>query len=92
MPRKSTVRSTRKVKTPRKADSRGRAIPVQRKAVIEVWKNKKDKKFYFHLRSSNGKVVVNNELGYERRVSLVKTLRAMVDVFKEGRFVIQETA
>lgn len=91
MPRKSTVRSIRK-RTPRKSDSRGRAIPIQRKAVIEVWKNKKDKKFYFHLRSSNGKVVVDNGLGYERRVSLVKTLRAMVEIFQDGRFVIQETA
>jgi hypothetical protein len=37
-------------------------------------------------------VVVDNGLGYERRVSLVKTLRAMVEIFQDGRFVIQETA
>jgi uncharacterized protein YegP (UPF0339 family) len=60
--------------------------------VIEVWKNPKDKLFYFHLRSSNGKIVVKNGQGYERRVSLIETLNAMVDVFKEGRFLIQETA
>jgi uncharacterized protein YegP (UPF0339 family) len=65
---------------------------VHRKAVIEIWKSKKDKKFYFHLRSSNGKVVVDNGQGYERRVSLVETLEAMVAIFKEGRFIIQETA
>ena len=60
--------------------------------MIEVWKNPRDKKFYFHLRSSNGKVVVNNKQGYERRVSLVETLDAMINVFKEGRFQIVESA
>jgi hypothetical protein len=88
MSRKSTGRVTQK----RKLDSRGRAMPEHRKAVIEVWKNPRDKKFYFHLRSSNGKVVVNNKQGYERRVSLVETLDAMINVFKEGRFQIVETA
>lgn len=59
--------------------------------MIEIWKGK-DRKFYFHLRSSNGKVVVDNGQGYERRVSLLETLNAMVAIFKEGRFVVQETA
>lgn len=59
--------------------------------MIEIWKSPKDKKFYFHLRSSNGKVVVDNGQGYERRVSLIETLNAMVEIFKAGRFVVQET-
>lgn len=65
--------------------------PIRRKAVIEVWKSPKDKKFYFHLRSSNGKVIVDNGQGYERRVSLVKTLKAMVEIFQAGRFSIKES-
>jgi uncharacterized protein YegP (UPF0339 family) len=65
-------------------------MPVHRKAVIEVWKGK-DSLFYFNLRSSNGKVVVQNPKGYERRVSLMETLNAMADVFKEGRFQIVES-
>ena len=59
--------------------------------MVEIWKSKKDKKFYFHLRSSNGKVVVSNGQGYERRVSLIETLNAMMEVFKTGRIVIQES-
>lgn len=55
-----------------------------------MWKNPKDKLFYFHLRSSNGKIVVENPRGYERRVSLIETLDAMADVFKAGRFMIME--
>lgn len=55
-----------------------------------MWKSKKDKKFYFHLRSSNGKIVVDNGQGYERRVSLIETLESMINVFKEGRYIIQE--
>lgn len=81
----------RKTTPKRKVDSRGRAMPTHRKAVIEVFKGK-DKMFYFHLRSSNGKVVVANPRGYERRVSLMETLDAMADVFREGRFQIVESA
>lgn len=59
--------------------------------MIEIWKSPKDKKFYFHLRSSNGKVVVDNGQGYERRVSLLETLRAMAEIFRAGRIVIKES-
>lgn len=87
---------TTRSKTPRtplrKVDRQGRSIPAKRKAVIEIFKSKKDKKFYFHLRSSNGKVVVDNGQGYERRVDLMKTLDALVSIFKEGRFNISEAA
>lgn len=65
---------------------------VQRKAAIVVWKSKKNKKFYFHLRSSNGKVMVDNGQGYERRVDLIATLEAMINIFKAGRYEIQEVA
>lgn len=84
---------TTRSKTPlRRVDRVGRSIPTKRKALIEIWKSKKDKKFYFHLRSSNGKVVVDNGQGYERRVDLMKTLDALVSIFKEGRYNISEAA
>jgi len=57
-----------------------------------VWKSKKDKKFYFHLESSNGKIIMDNGQGYDRRNNLIATLQAIVDIFKMGRFVIKETA
>lgn len=88
MVRKSSARKT----APRvKVDRAGRKMPAQRKAVIEIWKGK-DRKFYFHLRSSNGKIVVDNGQGYERRVDLIKTLQAVSDIFKQGRFRISEAA
>lgn len=62
----------------------------KRRAAIVVWKSKKDGKFYFHLQSSNGKIVLDNGQGYNRRVDLAKTLEAVRDIFREGRFVIQE--
>lgn len=55
-----------------------------------MWKGK-DKKFYFHLESSNGKIVIQNTQGYERRINLIHTLKAMIEIFKVGRFVIKET-
>ncbi len=66
--------------------------PKKRKASIVVWKSKKDKKFYFHLESSNGKIIMDNGQGYERRNNLVATLQSIVDIFKSNRFVIKETA
>jgi uncharacterized protein YegP (UPF0339 family) len=62
----------------------------KRKGTIEVWKSKKDGKFYFHLLSSNGKVVLPAGQGYNRRTDLIKTLQAVSDIFKEGRFVIKD--
>lgn len=64
----------------------------KRKGSIIVWKSKKDRKFYFHLLSSNGKIVLPAGQGYSRRVDLIKTLQAVVDIFREGRFTIKETA
>lgn len=64
----------------------------KRKGTIEVWKSKKDKKFYFHLRSSNGRIVLPAGQGYNRRVDMITTLQHVCDIFKEGRFVIEETA
>lgn len=94
MPRKSSARKTtpRKRTTQARSDRAGRLMPAHRKAVIEIWKSAKDRKFYFHLRSSNGKIVVDNGQGYERRVDLVKTLKAVSAIFKEGRFRISEAA
>ncbi len=68
------------------------ASPKKRKGSIVVWKSKKDKKFYFHLESSNGKIILQNTQGYERRNNLVATLQAIVDIFKDNRFIIKETA
>lgn len=62
----------------------------RRRAAIVIWKSKKDKKFYFHLRSSNGKVVIDNPQGYDRRVDLIVTLKALSDIFKTGRYEVQE--
>lgn len=91
MRKKSTARPTPKArKAPTRKDSNGRVMPAHRKAAIEIWKSKKDKKFYFRLRSSNGKVMISNNQGYERRVSMLETLRSMVEIFKVGRFVIEE--
>lgn len=78
--------ATKKAKPVKKASP-----PKKRKGSIVVWKSKKDGKFYFHLESSNGKIVIQNTQGYERRVHLVHTLYAMVAIFREGRFVIKET-
>lgn len=62
----------------------------KRKGSIEVWKSKKDRKFYFHLLSSNGKIVLPAGQGYTRRVDLIKTLQSVVDIFREGRFIIKD--
>lgn len=62
----------------------------KRRGSIIVWKSKKDSKFYFHLESSNGKIILPAGQGYNRRVDLIKTLQAVVDIFKEGRFIIRE--
>jgi hypothetical protein len=43
------------------------------------------------LASSNGRVVMDNGQGYNRRNNLVKTLRAVAEIFKEGRFEIRES-
>jgi uncharacterized protein YegP (UPF0339 family) len=67
------------------------ATPRKRKGSIVIWKSKKDRKFYFHLASSNGRVVMDNGQGYNRRNNLVKTLRAVAEIFKEGRFEIRES-
>lgn len=71
---------------------RATAAPRKRRASIVVWKSKKDHKFYFHVASSNGRIVLDNGQGYDRRNNLIKTLRAVADIFKEGRFEIRETA
>lgn len=70
-----------------------RKVPFKkRKGVVVVWKSKKDRKFYFHLESSNGKVILSNNQGYNRRTDLIKTLQSVSDIFREARFVIRETA
>lgn len=81
----------KKAKTPTKRVQTARG-PRKRRAKIVIWKSKKDRKFYFHLESSNGKVVMDNGQGYERRVNLVKTLRSVQDIFTNGRFEIRENA
>lgn len=63
-------------------------VPKKRKSTINIWKSKRDKKFYFHMASSNGKVVLPAGQGYSRRVDLVKTLNAVIAIFREGRVVI----
>lgn len=63
----------------------------QRKSTIHVWKSKKDGKFYFNLVSSNGKITLPAGQGYSRRVDLVKTLKAIVAIFREGRFTFVES-
>lgn len=78
-------------KNPQKKTA-SKSSPKKRKASIVVWKSKKDKKFYFHLVSSNGKIIMDNGQGYERRNNLVATLKSIVDIFKTSRFVIEETA
>lgn len=62
--------------------------PKKRRSMINIWKSKKDSKFYFHLRSSNGKIILPAGQGYSRRVDLVKTLNAVIEIFREGRVVI----
>ena len=62
--------------------------PKKRKSTINIWKSKKDKKFYFHLASSNGKIMLPAGQGYSRRVDLVKTINAVIAIFREGRVVI----
>jgi uncharacterized protein YegP (UPF0339 family) len=57
-----------------------------------VWKSKKDRKFYFHLRSSNGRIVLPAGQGYSRRVDLITTLQHVCDIFTDRRFIIQEAA
>lgn len=64
--------------------------PKKRKSSIDIWKSKKDGKFYFHLRSSNGKIMLPAGQGYSRRVDLVKTLRAVIEIFREGRIAIYD--
>lgn len=64
---------------------------VKRRSTIRVWKSKKDGKFYFDLVSSNGKITLPAGQGYSRRVDLVKTLKSVIDIFREGRFTIVES-
>lgn len=63
-------------------------VVKKRKSQINIWKSRKDGKFYFHMVSSNGKIVLPAGQGYSRRVDLVKTLNAVIDIFREGRLVI----
>lgn len=65
-------------------------MATKRKGTIEIWKSPKDGKFYFHLKSSNGNVVLPAGQGYNRRNDLIKTLQAVADIFMERRFVIKE--
>jgi uncharacterized protein YegP (UPF0339 family) len=60
----------------------------KRKGSIVVWKSAKNHKFYFHLLSSNGKIILPAGQGYNRRNDLIKTLQAVSDIFTEKRFVI----
>lgn len=66
------------------------AAPKKRKSKIEIWKSKKDKKFYFHLVSSNGKITLPAGQGYSRRIDLIRTLREVIDIFKTGRLTITD--
>lgn len=66
-------------------------VKAKRKGAIVVWKSKKDKKFYFHLESSNGRIILPAGQGYNRRNDLIATLQAVVDIFREARFVIQDS-
>lgn len=62
--------------------------PKKRKSTINIWKSKKDRKFYFQMVSSNGKIVLPAGQGYSRRVDLVKTLTAIIEIFRAGRVAI----
>lgn len=64
----------------------------KRKGSIVIWKSKKDKKFYFHLASSNGKIVLPAGQGYNRRNDLIKTLVAIIGIFVERRFIMIDDA
>ena len=65
-------------------------VAKKRKGSIVVWKSKRDGKFYFHLLSSNGKVLLPAGQGYNRRNDLIKTLEAVRGIFVEGRFIIHD--
>lgn len=67
-------------------------MTTKRNGTIEVWKSKRDGKFYFHLRASNGKITLPAGQGYTRRIDLIKTLKAVRDIFREGRFVIVDSS
>jgi len=62
----------------------------KRKGKIEIWKSKKDKKFYFHLKSSNGNIILPAGQGYNRRNDMIATLQAVADIFMQKRFTIVE--
>ena len=62
----------------------------KRRACIVIWKSTKNKKFYFHLVASNGKITLDNGQGYSRRVDMIKTIESVIEIFKSGRYYIQE--
>jgi len=46
-----------------------------------IWKSKKNNQWYFTIKSSNGKIVVQSE-GYKRRASAVKTAKRLPSILK----------
>lgn len=67
---------------------RKKVEPKKRKSAIVIWKNKKDKKFYYHLKGSNGRILLADSGGFDRRNDLIATLQSVSEIFRDGRFVI----
>lgn len=61
-----------------------------RKAALQFWKGKKDKKFYWHFVQSNGRITAVGGEGYNRRNDMLRTIRNMGLKLKEGAFEMVE--
>jgi len=53
---------------------------------FHVFKSKKNKLWYFHLKSRNGKKVCQSE-GYTRKESVLSTISSMKDRVQKARIV-----
>jgi len=56
---------------------------------IEWWRNKQQK-FNYRLIGKNGRVLMQNTQGYERKASMQKNLQAVILFFLNGKYAVEQ--
>lgn len=57
---------------------------AKRKGKLVVWKGK-DRKWYWHIASSNGKIMADGNQGYERKEFVFQTLTSLGSMLRDVR-------
>ncbi len=57
-----------------------------RRGKYEFWRSEKDRQWYWHLRSSNGRIVAQGE-GYKRRGGVLKGIAVHIRTASTARIV-----